>query len=138
MFGETAVLSKQVRPALVVQPASEHRRALDVALQDRPHPARLAYRWPDAGHERLDLGTELVDRASGQVSESGAVVVHRARRILSEINAIAADVSELNADIRGPVTLGMIGTAGRWIVPLLLEAQKDAYPHIALRIIEAD
>ena len=35
--------------------------------------------------------------------------------------AIASDVSELNADIRGQVTLGMIGTAGRWIVPLLSE-----------------
>jgi DNA-binding transcriptional LysR family regulator len=83
-----------------------------------------------------ELGTELVDRASGQISEAGAVVVHRARRILSEIGAIASDVSELNAEIRGPVTLGMIGTAGRWIVPLLLEAQRVSYPHIALRIIE--
>ena len=45
-------------------------------------------------------------------------------------------MSELNADIRGEVVVGMIGTAGRWIVPLLLAALKTTYPHIAVRIIE--
>lgn len=83
-----------------------------------------------------ELGTELVERSSGVLSESGAVVVQRARRVLGEMSGIVADVSELTADVRGPVSLGVIGTAGRWIVPLLLEAQRAAYPHIGLRIIE--
>ena len=83
-----------------------------------------------------ELGTELVDRSTGLITESGEIVVLRARRIISELGAIASDVSELNADIRGQVTLGMIGTAGRWIVPLVLEALRANYPHIALRIIE--
>lgn len=83
-----------------------------------------------------ELGSELIDRASGALTESGAVVVERARRILSEVSAIASDVSELTADIRGRVSVGMIGTAGRWIVPLLLNAQRERYPHISLRITE--
>jgi DNA-binding transcriptional LysR family regulator len=83
-----------------------------------------------------ELGTELIDRASGSLTESGEIVASRARRILSELSAISSDVSELNADIHGKVSLGMIGTAGRWIVPLLLAAQRTAYPHIALRITE--
>lgn len=83
-----------------------------------------------------ELGTELVDRASGCLTESGDIVVGRARRILSELRAIASDVSELNADISGTVTLGMIGTAGRWIVPLLLENLRVRYTHINLRISE--
>ena len=83
-----------------------------------------------------ELGTELVNRATGALTESGEIVVVRARRILSELGAIAADVSELSADIHGKVSLGMIGTAGRWIVPLLLEAQRETYPHIALHITE--
>ena len=82
------------------------------------------------------LGTELVNRATGALTESGEIVVLRARRILSELGAIASDVSELSAEIHGKVSLGMIGTAGRWIVPLLLEAQRRTYPHIALRITE--
>ncbi len=83
-----------------------------------------------------ELGTELVNRATGLLTESGEIVVQRARRILAELSAIASDVSELNADIRGQVVLGMIGTAGRWIVPLLLDALRAHYPQIALRIIE--
>lgn len=83
-----------------------------------------------------ELATELVNRTTGALTESGEIVVVRSRRILHELGAIVSDVSELNADIHGTVTLGMIGTAGRWIVPLLLEAQKKAYPHIALRITE--
>lgn len=83
-----------------------------------------------------ELGTELVDRATGSLTESGVIVVERARRILSELRAIASDVSELNAEIRGQVTLGMIGTAGRWIVPLLLENVRRRYSHINLRISE--
>lgn len=83
-----------------------------------------------------ELGCELVDRSSGAITESGTVVVTRSRRILSELSAIAADVSELNAEVRGQVSVGMIGTAGRWIVPLLLDAQRRLYPHIAIRITE--
>ncbi len=83
-----------------------------------------------------ELGAELVERATGHLTESGAIVVDRARRILAELGAIASDVSELNADIRGEVALGMIGTAGRWIVPLLLDALRTEYPHIRLRITE--
>lgn len=83
-----------------------------------------------------ELGTALVNRATGSLTESGEIVVHRARRILNELGAIASDVSELNADIHGKVSLGMIGTAGRWVVPLLLQAQRTTYPHIALRITE--
>lgn len=83
-----------------------------------------------------ELGTELVDRSTGALTESGHVAVSRARRILSERDAIASDVFELNAEVRGSVSLGMIGTAGRWVVPLVLEAQRATYPHIALRITE--
>jgi DNA-binding transcriptional LysR family regulator len=83
-----------------------------------------------------ELGTELVNRSTGLLTESGDIVVDRARRILGELSAIASDVSELDAHIRGEVVLGMIGTAGRWIVPLLIDALRTNYPQIALRIIE--
>jgi DNA-binding transcriptional LysR family regulator len=83
-----------------------------------------------------ELGTELVERSTGKLTESGVIVVERARRILRELRAIASDVSELNADIRGQVTLGMIGSAGRWVVPLLLENLRKRYRNINVRISE--
>src|SRR5262249_11499271 len=48
---EPAVLGQQVRPALVLQPAREWCRALDVALQDRTQLARFGHCRADAGHE---------------------------------------------------------------------------------------
>ncbi len=83
-----------------------------------------------------ELGSELVDRTTGKLTESGEVVVQRARRIFTEIRGIGSDVSELTSEVRGEVHLGMIGTAGRWIVPLLLELQRERYPHVALKISE--
>lgn len=83
-----------------------------------------------------ELGTALVDRSTGSLTDSGRVVVERARRMLAEREAIAADVSEMTATLRGQVALGMIGTAGRWIVPLLLAAQRATYPRVQLRIVE--
>ena len=61
-----------------------------------------------------ELGCELVDRASGSITESGTIVVNRSRRILSELSAIASDVSELNSEVRGQVSVGMIGTELVW------------------------
>jgi DNA-binding transcriptional LysR family regulator len=87
-------------------------------------------------HLEAELGTELVNRSTGLLTESGDIVVDRARRILNELRGIASDVSELSAEIHGQVVLGMIGSAGRWIVPLILEALKSTYPHIALHIVE--
>jgi len=83
-----------------------------------------------------ELGCELVERSSGSITESGMVVVNRSRRILTELSAIAADVHELNSEVRGMVALGMIGTAGRWLVPLLLDTLREQYPHISLRVTE--
>lgn len=87
-------------------------------------------------HLETELGTELVNRSTGLLTESGDIVVDRARRILNELRGIASDVSELSAEIHGQVVLGMIGSAGRWIVPLILPALKSTYPHIALHIVE--
>ena len=39
----------------------------------------------------LELGTALVDRMTGQLTESGHIVAERGRRILNEMAAIASD-----------------------------------------------
>ena len=83
-----------------------------------------------------ELGTELVDRSTGLLTEAGVVTAERARVILREIAAIASDVAEITSEVRGVVSIGMIGTAGRWIVPMLLDAQRSRFPHVALRIKE--
>jgi LysR family hydrogen peroxide-inducible transcriptional activator len=83
-----------------------------------------------------ELDSELVNRSNGRLTSSGEIVVARARRILSELAALAADVVALDADVRGEVTVGLIGTTGRWLVPQLLAAQRERHPLIRLALVE--
>ena len=84
-----------------------------------------------------ELGATLVDRSSGVLTDAGEIVVSRARRIQSELEALAADVAAARGDISGQVRLGVIGTTGRWLVPALLTALGEAYPRIRLVTVDA-
>jgi LysR family hydrogen peroxide-inducible transcriptional activator len=84
-----------------------------------------------------DLGATLVDRASGSLTEEGAAVVARARRIQGEVDALTADVAALRDEITGHVRLGVIGTVGRWLVPLVLERLTATHPKIHAVVVDA-
>lgn len=83
-----------------------------------------------------ELGAILVDRASGQLTPEGQIVVDRSRHIAVEVAAIAADVAALRDEISGSVRLGCIGTVGRWLVPLVLE--RVALDHPGIRVVVVD
>jgi LysR family hydrogen peroxide-inducible transcriptional activator len=83
-----------------------------------------------------ELETTLVDRGTGRLTEDGAAVAARARRILAEVDAAVADVVSTNADVAGTVGLGVIGTTGRWLIPQVLTALRDEHPRVKLRIME--
>ncbi len=77
-----------------------------------------------------ELGVSLVDRINGGLTDEGAKVVERARRVLHEHDDIAADMSSLNSDVSGDVRLGVIGTTARWMLPQLLGAINDLHPGV--------
>ncbi len=83
-----------------------------------------------------ELDVQLVDRASGRLTDEGEVVVARARRVMQEIEAMVADVTALRQEIVGTVRLGMIGTTGRWLVPQLFDLLRMRHPHIHLNVAE--
>jgi DNA-binding transcriptional LysR family regulator len=83
-----------------------------------------------------DLEATLVNRATGRLTDEGASVAARARRILAEVDAAVADVASSNSEVAGTVGVGMIGTTGRWLAPMLLGALRELHPRIALRIVE--
>ena len=83
-----------------------------------------------------ELGTPLIDRADGRLTEEGAVVVARARRILSEIDALLSDVAACKDEVTGTVRVGMIGTTARWLVPRLMDAVTQRHPKLRLIIVE--
>lgn len=83
-----------------------------------------------------ELEVVLVDRSSGRLTEEGEVVVSRARRMIGELDAMVADVVAMRHEVRGLVRLGMIGTAGRWIVPGLFSALRARHPQIRLTVTD--
>ena len=80
-----------------------------------------------------ELQVQLVDRSSGHLTEEGDVVVQRARRVMSELTDMVADVAALRQEVVGTVRLGMIGTTGRRLVPSVV-AQPQAGPRAALPV----
>lgn len=83
-----------------------------------------------------ELGVTLIDRATTTLTAAGEAVTLRARRIVAEEHAIGADVLSLDTQVTGDVSIGMIGTTGRWLVPRILELQRTRYPLVRLRIVE--
>jgi DNA-binding transcriptional LysR family regulator len=77
-----------------------------------------------------ELGVILVERANGVLTEEGGRVVERARRVLHEIDDIAADIASLDDDIAGDARIGVIGTTARWLMPQLLGAVERQHPRV--------
>ena len=65
-----------------------------------------------------ELQTTLVvrSRQGARLTEQGRVVVDRSKRIMSEIDSMLVDLSMLQGLKRGHASIGVIGTASRWIV----------------------
>jgi DNA-binding transcriptional LysR family regulator len=83
-----------------------------------------------------ELGSPLIDRADGRLTEEGTVVVARARRILSELDALVADVAACKDEVTGTVRVGMIGTTARWLVPRLMDLARLRHPKLRLVVVE--
>jgi len=84
-----------------------------------------------------ELGATLVDRASGTLTESGELVVARARRATAELDALLSDVLALRHEVAGTVRIGIIGTTARWLVPRLLDVAPGRFPSLRLVFVES-
>ena len=85
-----------------------------------------------------ELGVTLVDRAAGRLTGEGEVVVARARRVQAELEALTADVASLRDEVAGQVSLGIIGTTARWLMPPLLTAMTERHPKVRISTVEAN
>lgn len=83
-----------------------------------------------------ELGTVLVDRASGTLTDEGEMVLNRARRILHEMEDIDADIHSLGEEAIGDCRIGTLGTTARWLMPPLLNSLTRHHPGVRTTIIE--
>jgi len=83
-----------------------------------------------------DLGVVLVDRHNGSLTEEGAVVVERGRRIIHDLQDIEADIHSTDTMVEGETRLGCLGTTGRWLMPTLLPALTSTHPKVRAIVYE--
>ncbi|MDE0846236.1 MAG: LysR family transcriptional regulator [Actinomycetota bacterium] len=84
-----------------------------------------------------ELGAILIDRSAGLLTPEGQVVLTRARRISAELEAMRDDVASMSSHVTGKVSLGIIGTTGRWLLPTLLDDLSNQYPDVEIRVIDS-
>ncbi len=117
-----------------------------VALADERHFTRAAERThiaqPALSQQirRLEdeLGTPLVERTTRRVAmtEAGEVLVARARRVLSEIEAANSELQGLKGLLSGRVTVGAMHTMGPIDVSLVLARFRERHPGVELTVRE--
>lgn len=86
-----------------------------------------------------DIGAELLTRSRRGVdlTERGALLLERARAVLTEVEQIRALLRSDSAGPAGHMTLGMSPAAGQMLIPLLLERVARLYPKIRIHVVEA-
>jgi DNA-binding transcriptional LysR family regulator len=86
-----------------------------------------------------ELGVPLLvrGRRGAAPTESGEVVLERARRIRREVDAMRADLAMLQGLEVGDASFGIVGTASRWVIPRLVAELRERAPGIRLRVSEA-
>ena len=85
-----------------------------------------------------ELGVVLVDRQRGGLTDEGLMVVERARRVMHELEDIAADMASRGDEVTGETRLGSVGTTARWLLPQLLTQVERTHPGVHVTIHEGN
>ncbi len=85
-----------------------------------------------------ELGVSLLvrSRRGASPTECGRAVLERARRIRRELDALRNDLSMLQGLETGNASLGVVGTASRWLVPALVADLRERARGVKLRVNE--
>jgi DNA-binding transcriptional LysR family regulator len=117
-----------------------------VALADERHFTRAAARehiaQPALSQQirrlETELGVTLVERTTRRVAmtEAGELLVHRARRILAELDDAHAELSALAGVQGGRLSVGALHTMGPVDLSLLLASFHRSHPAVELTVRE--
>lgn len=88
-----------------------------------------------------ELGIEIFHRTRNRVvglTEPGALVVERARRVLSEVEALTSLREDLAASDRGPLTIATTHTHARYVLPDVIGSFVSDYPNVQISLKQGD
>lgn len=82
------------------------------------------------------LDTLLLERTTRKVelTEAGALLMERARKILAEVEATIHDVAEVGRGAAGVLRIGFSGTATYRLMPEIVRAARERMPLVRLQI----
>ena len=85
-----------------------------------------------------ELGVTLLERNNKRVELTpvGEQIVAHAREILAQARAIEAAAQAARDPLVGPVRLGIIPTLAPYLMPLILQPLKEAYPKLSIQLWE--
>ncbi|GAB4098491.1 LysR substrate-binding domain-containing protein [Sinomonas halotolerans] len=82
------------------------------------------------------LGTPLLERTTRRVelTPAGELLLERGRRILADLDELAADVAQIGAGATGVLRLGLSGTATYRLLPQLVQRARRELPGLRLTV----
>jgi DNA-binding transcriptional LysR family regulator len=85
-----------------------------------------------------ELGVDLLRRSSRSitVTDAGEVVLDYARRVLSEVDGLHAELEELSGVLRGRVAVGAVWPTGTYDLPGVLGAFHHRHPGVEIHLQE--
>ena len=127
---------RELRAVLAVAELGSFRRAA----------AELGYTQSALSHQvaalETALGLPLFHRPGGRgqvrLTPAGEAACRRARRVLSEVEAVAADAEEAERGASVRLRVGVSQTAAAEIMPAALHAFRGEHPGVEVVLIEAD
>jgi DNA-binding transcriptional LysR family regulator len=127
---------RELRAVLAVAELGSFRRAA----------AELGYTQSALSHQvsalEEALGWPLFHRPGGRaqirLTPAGEAVCRRARRVLSEVEAVAADAEVAERGVNVRVRVGVTQTAAAEIMPSALHAFRDEHPGVEVVLSEVD
>ena len=85
-----------------------------------------------------ELGSPLFDRSRNrlQLTQAGALLLRRAKRILNEVDETITAIDELESLPRGHLKIGVLQTVNAYLIPQAVASFSNSYPNVSLEIEE--
>lgn len=85
------------------------------------------------------LGVQLLVRRKGRgvvLTATGTRLLHHARSVLADAQALADDASRASSELSGPLTFGCFTTLTPFFVPPIVQGFRQAHPNVTLEVVE--
>lgn len=84
----------------------------------------------------LDAELFVRDRGCLHLTQAGEIYLNGCKDVLAVSRSVKKKISDLNNSQSGTITLGVTSLTGEFLLPLILDAFEQAFPHVELVLIE--